>query len=84
MPLVGLPCAAVTVKRLRFMTLTACGAEQFPDACRVCNNAVQRAALKLAALTGFEAGSNGFGHVLAVLVQVNKSVKPADKPDFVR
>ena len=66
MPLVGLPGAAVAVKRLGFDFVLTRWAHQRPDARSIGDDAVQRAAGLLAKRAGFDAGSNGFGHCLIV------------------
>ena len=82
MPLVGFPRAAVAVKRLQFNAGPTRGTHQLPDTRRVGDNAVQRGACQLAAFAKFGARTCGFRQ--RWLVEKSKSVKPADKPDFVR
>ena len=82
MTLVSLPCSAIAIKDLRLKATAARWTNKLPVTRGIRHNPIQRAANQAAALTGFNSGSDQFRH--ALVVEKIKSVKLADKPDFVR
>ena len=82
MPLVGFPSPAIAIQRMRLSFSPTNRAKKCPQPRRIRHNAVQRVADQLAAFASFDAGSGGFWHER--MVSELKSVKLADKPDFVR
>ena len=82
MPFVGFPSATIAIQRMRLNFSPTNRAKQHPQPRRIRHNAVQRVADQLAAFASFDSGSGGFWHER--MVSELKSVKLADKPDFVR